>query len=252
MSDKTLHVITGLPRSGGSMIASVLAQNPKFHSNTNSFLPVLLNLLSKNYHALANGQKDSQHIKNILTAVIQGFYAHTDAPVIFDRHLMWPTLLPMLESVLDRPVKVLVCVRNPAEIITSFERSRVDNPLAIGVADQNLGEQSSIASRAMYYSGPEGILGITHRNLHDAVIKGYLDRMLFVDYGLYCGSPRSQTQRIYDFFDLDEFDHDFNNLDSEIHDVRSKVQKVTVNCVQYIGLDLFEQYNTNTFWNAWV
>ena len=81
---------------------------------------------------------------------------------------------------------------------------------------------------------------------------GYLDRMLFVDYGLYCGSPRSQTQRIYDFFELDDFEHDFNNIPQLVPGVKSRIDKVSVNCVQYLGLNLFEQYNSEIFWNAWI
>jgi len=93
---------------------------------------------------------------------------------------------------------------------------------------------------------------------------GYLDRFLFVDYGRYCSSPRSQTKRIYDFFELPYFDHDFDNIEQtetyndmsvglpNLHKIKSKVNKTTVNFVEYLGLELYEQYNREIFWNAWI
>jgi hypothetical protein len=162
-----------------------------------------------------------------------------------------------VESITQRQVKIVVCVRNPAEILSSYERLYRENPLEFTHINRQLQDKSSVASRAYYYSGPDGIMGITHRNLKDAVVMGYLDRLLFVDYNLYCGSPKSQTKRIYDFLEIENFNHDFNNIvvDESIHlmfRIKPSLQKTTVNCVQYLGLDLYEQYNREIFWNAWI
>jgi sulfotransferase len=242
--NKTLNLVVGLPRSGSSIITKILSQNTSIHTEIDNPLFSLLNFIHNEWKTNNSDEK-----KRTLRGMIEGYYSKIDSNIIFDNNIRWLPLLPQIEEILEREIKLLVCVRNPAEIITSFERSKRSNPLNVDEADQVLKYQSSIASRAYYYAGPECVLGKTYQQLKDSITSGYLDRMLFVDYGMYCNSPKSQTKRIYEFFELEKYEHDFNNIPNSN---RKELDKTVVNCVQYIGLDLYEQYNREIFWNAWV
>ena len=37
-----------------------------------------------------------------------------------------------------------------------------------------------------------------------------------------------------------------------LHKIKPKLDKTTVNCVEYLGLDLYQQYNNQIFWDAWI
>lgn len=263
---KTIHFISGLPRSGTTLISNILKQNPETHSEAVSSLSSIFGSINANWSGIEANQEypNYQAKKGVLESVLHGYYSHIDKPIIIDKDRGWVPLIPTVEAVLQRQVKILVCVRNPAEILTSFERLRKENPLFFTRSDQNLREGSNVASRAYYYAGPDGPLGLAHTNIKDAITMGYLDRLLFVDYNLFCGSPKSQIKRIYDFFELPAFDHDFKNIIQteqyndmavglpNLHTIKPEISKTTVNCVQYLGLDLYEQYNRETFWTAWI
>jgi len=251
MKSDTIYFITGLPRSGSSVITNILNQNPKIHGEVNGSLASLFNSAHINWKILSN-DSNLDIKRNVLSGIIDGFYANNDRPIIFDRNINWIPSFGVLESVLQKQIKVLVCVRNPAEILTSFEKSRKENPLELSGADQNLRDTNSIAGRAYYYAGPDGILGSSHRNLKDSITMGFLDRCLFVDYGRFCGNPKSQTKRIYDFFELPKYEHDYKNIVGPNMNTRNELRKNTVNCVEYLGLDIYEQYNREIFWNAWI
>ncbi len=263
---KTMHFIAGLPRAGSTLIANILKQNPKIHGEAVSSLSSIFGSINASWATLETNQEypNYQAKTGVLSAIMQGYYHHIDKPVIFDKDRGWIPLLASVEAVLQRQVKIIVCVRNPAEILASFERLRKENPLFFTRADLTLREGSSIASRAYYYAGPDGAMGQAHRHIKDAIIMGYLDRFLFVDYSRFCNSPKAQTKRIYDFFELPHYDHDFQNLKQEevyndhavglpnLHKIKPEVNKTTVNCVEYLGLELYEQYNREIFWNAWI
>ena len=263
---KTMHFIAGLPRAGSTLIANILKQNPKIHGEAVSSLSSIFGSINASWATLETNQEypNYQAKTGVLSAIMQGYYHHIDKPVIFDKDRGWIPLLASVEAVLQRQVKIIVCVRNPAEILASFERLRKENPLFFTRADLTLREGSSIASRAYYYAGPDGAMGQAHRHIKDAIIMGYLDRFLFVDYSRFCNSPKAQTKRIYDFFELPHYDHDFQNLKQKevyndhavglpnLHKIKSEVNKTTVNCVEYLGLELYEQYNREIFWNAWI
>jgi sulfotransferase len=264
--EKTINLITGLPRSGTTLIANILKQNPSIHAESVTSLASMIGSINASWSSLESNQEyiNYEAKAGVLKSVMQGYYSHIDKPIIFDKDRGWIPLIPIVESVLQQKVKMVVCVRNPAEILTSFERLRKENPLFFSRTDQQLREGSNIASRAYYYAGPEGPLGLSHRNIKDAIVMGYLDRFLFIDYNQFCGNPKSQTKRIYDFFELPSFEHDYKKIVQEekyndlavglpnLHKIKPKLERTVVNCVEYLGLELYEQYNKEIFWNTWI
>jgi sulfotransferase len=263
---KTLHFISGLPRSGSTLITNILKQNPEIHGEAVTSLSSIIGTVNASWDNFETNQEyNNEKAKvGVLSSILQGYYNHIDKPIIFDKDRGWVALLPLVEAILQRQVKMIICVRNPAEILSSFERLRKENPLFFTRVDKTLREGSNIASRAYYYAGPEGPLGLAHRNIKDSIVMGYLDRFLFVDYNRFCSTPKAQTKRIYEFFEMPYFEHDFKNITQEenyndlaiglpdLHKVKPEVNRTTVNCVEYLGLELFEQYNREIFWNAWV
>lgn len=266
MSEKMMHFVTGLPQSGSTLVCSILNQNPQIHSNAVSSLSSLIKLNHASWYGLKeNRECRNDHVKaNVLRSIVRGYYDHVDAPVVLDKNIDWINQIPILEELLQRKVKMVVCVRNPAEILATFEKERAGNPLFVTDADAVLGERSNVVSRAYYYAGPDGILGKAHRHIRDAVSAEYSDRLLFVDYNRFCNTPRAQTKRIYDFLGLDPYEHDYENIEQPIlydelvsqmpnaHKVQSELVKDTINPVAYLGLELFEQYNREIFWDAWI
>lgn len=264
--EKTIHFISGLPRSGSTLIANLFKQNPQVHGEAVSSLASIIGSVNASWNSIESNQEyeNSQAKKGVLTSIFQGYYNHIDRPIILDKDRGWIPLIAQVEAILDKRVKIVVCVRNPAEILSSFEKMRKENPLFFTRVDASLREGSSIASRAFYYAGPDGALGMAHRNLKDSVTMGYLDRLLFVDYNRFCNSPKSQTKRIYDFLELPHFSHDFESIQQSekyndnaiglpnLHKIKPSIDRSVVNCVEYLGLELYEQYNSQVFWNAWI
>lgn len=263
---KQMYYIAGLPRSGSTLITNVLKQNPDIHGESVSSCASIFGSVNASWSNIEANQEynNVEAKKGVMRAVLDGYYSHIDKPIVIDKDRGWIPLIPLLESVLDKQIKVVVCVRNPAEILSSFERLRKQNPLFFTRADAHLREGSNIASRAYYYAGPEGAMGLSHRNIKDSITMGYLDRMLFVDYSRFCNSPKSQTKRIYDFLEIPSYDHDFQQITQDeqyndlavglpdLHKIKPSIDKTTVNCVEYLGLELYEQYNREIFWNAWI
>lgn len=266
MSEKSLYFVSGLPQSGTSLICNILKQNPEIHAQPVSSLSSLL----KANHISWNNISENRECRNdkakegVLRSIVDGYYSHIDKPIILDKSLNWTNRINLMENILQRKVKIIACVRNPAEILATYEKIRQENPLFLTKVDAVLGESSSVSSRAYYYAGPDGILGTTHRNLKDAALNGYSDRFLFVDYNRYCNTPKSQTKRIYDFLELPNFEHDFQNIEQTeqyddvaagfpgAHQVNRELIKDTINAASYLGLDLYQQYNREIFWDAWI
>ena len=74
--EKKYHFITGLPRSGSTLLSNILKQNPRFHSSITDSLAPLIKGVNENAHSspgiktLINDEKK----KKILTGLFDSFY----------------------------------------------------------------------------------------------------------------------------------------------------------------------------------
>lgn len=248
------------------MLAYLLRQNPAVHTEPVSSLCSIFSSIHASWDSFEmNKEYPNDAAKlGVMKSVLSGYFQHIEKPVVFDKDRAWVTKIAAVEAVTGSRVKILCPVRNPAEILSSFEKIRRNNPLSFISVDQKLREGSTIASRAYHYAGPDGVMGLAYAGLKDAVTTGYLDRLLFIDYSRFCNSPKSQMKRIYEFFELPEYQHDFKNLVQteqfndlatgfpNLHKIKPALERTTVNCVEYLGLDLFQQYNREIFWDAWI
>ena len=111
-----LHFISGLPRSGSTLLAALLRQNPRFSSGMSSpvynlFRTMLSETSQRNEGAVF---VDNDIRKRLLTTIFDAYY-HEVAPetAIFDTHRGWTTKLPALVELFP-DAKMICCVRSPA------------------------------------------------------------------------------------------------------------------------------------------
>ena len=263
---KTFHFVAGLPRSGSTLLINLFKQNPLIHGQAVSSLSTALFGLAHNWDTWPAHLEQPDYLakEGALRGLLHGYYSHINKDIIIDKDRGWVTHIALIEQLLQRPVKIIVCVRNPAEILSSFEKLRKKNTMFTLLVDQQLREMSNVPTRAEWFMADSGPIGMSYNGIYDAIIQGYQDRMLFVEYNRFCNTPRKQMQRIYDFLELPVFGHDFDNIKQDdvyndvgvgypgLHKIKSSLEKTTVNCVEYLGLELYERYNKNIFWSAWV
>jgi len=118
-----LHFISGLPRSGSTMLAAILRQNPALHAEMTSPVHALLQAMraavsarGENAHAIAPEQK-----KRLLMGVFAGFYGVTHR-VVFDTNRAWCATLPLALALFPE-ARVACCVRDVPWIMDSFEQA---------------------------------------------------------------------------------------------------------------------------------
>jgi hypothetical protein len=263
---KTIHFVAGLPRSGSTVLISLLSQNPRIHGAPISGLAGIFTGI------YANWDKSEFHIENpnevakrsVLSAVLDAYYAHVEKPIILDKDRSWVSRIALLEDILEREVKIILPVRPIIEILASFETLRLKNPTDLTGADEALGPSSTIAARADYFMSAGGTIGLPFHAMKDAVTSGYLDRLLFVDYNKLMSAPKAQLKRIYEFLEEPYFEHDLERIyrpgESDprvhkfpgLHDVRPKFERISRNPRSLLGDDVIERYGQPDPWTQWT
>ena len=199
--NKTLHFLSGIPRSGSTVLAAILNQNPMTHVSTTSGLVHALDGLANTWHSaglLNENDPERKKLAQTMRGAIDAFYEDTDKPVIIDKSRGWPIaqIMGAMAQVLDRPPKIIATVRSVPDCAASFIRvakpADLDEFMHTGQLMDHL--------RAAYISLQNGF-------------EYAPENFLFVEYEDLLADPKAELARIHEFLELPAFEYDFNNID---------------------------------------
>lgn len=254
-----LHFISGMPRSGTTLLAAILSQNPRFHAGMSTPVAAMFGALQivmsgrSEFHAFI----DEERRRSMLQGVFSNYYAGIhEAKTVFDTNRSWTSKLPALARLFPAS-RMIVCVRSIVSIIESIERISQHNPLE---PSRMFGYSSrgNIYTRADILLRPNGLVGSAYEGLKEAFYGAHRDRLLVVPYETMVRSPASTMHGIYEFLGLRSFEHDFDNLSYDatefdrrlgvpgLHHIRSKVDNPGREPL--VPPDLAARYAGSAFW----
>ena len=122
---KRFAFLSGLPRSGSTLIASLLNQRSDVHVTGLSDACEVLRYAAvvmpeqENYRAGETGQS-----KALLRNALHAIYDEVDAELVIDKSRMWgaPFFRRVLQEVTNEPIRIISPVRPLPEIVASFIR----------------------------------------------------------------------------------------------------------------------------------
>ena len=255
-----LHFISGMPRSGTTLLAGILRQNPAFHAAMSGpVAPMMQALLGtfapQNESAIFVDESTRQAL---LRAIAETYYApHADKSVVFDTNRAWCARLPVIRA-LYPDAKVIACVRDVAWIIDSFERLSLKNPFESSKIFGNPRQRATLDARADALSSRDRLVGFAWSAVKEAYFGPHADALLVLEYDRLVQNPGECLAEIYDFIGEPAFAHDFDNVEYDepefdsqlatpgLHSVKRKVEwrpRPTI-----LPPDLFARLHAMTFW----
>lgn len=263
-NERTIHFISGLPRSGSTLLCNILAQNPEIHSTPTSACHEALFVLRNAWpewieHKAAKDLADEANLQRVLSATLHSYH-DTDRPVVIDKGRGWLSLLELAEFALGRPAKVIVPVRGIPQILASFEKLHRKT----AHAQRNQGDYfqaQTIEGRAQHLLAGNQVLGLAYNRLRDAIQRGLGDRLYLVEFDDLTHNPQETLEGIYEFLQLPAYQHDFDNVEQytheddtvhglPLHDIRPQVKPIKDDSAAVLGAGLCKQYTGTEFWRT--
>lgn len=255
-----LHFISGLPRSGSTLLSAILMQNPKFHAGISSPVSGLFDSVIS--HLSAGSEFATEATEKQKEALLKGLFSsyyqeQREKTVVFDTNRNWCARLPALGTLFPES-KVICCVRDIAWIMDSLERQYQSNPFENTRLFNTAVERNTVYSRIDTLGQRDRMVGFSLCALKEAVYGPFAESLLLVDYELLTRSPEAVIKLIYQFIDEPFYPHDFENLKysasnfdrnlglPELHTVSKRVQ--VNNRETILPPDLFESYSGMSFW----
>lgn len=269
---KKYYFMSGLPRSGSTLLSSLLNQNPKFYSGPSS--PVVPTMIALE-QSLANDElylaypKQPQAAK-IISSVLENWYSDVDKSVIFDKNRSWVNRLHYIPGYFGIEPKVLYPVRNISEILTSFISMYRRNPYTgqgrIPFLDEMLIKSNiplSDDNRCEALCSPGGIVGASYNGLKQVFTEGKEKQIHIIEYDDLINQPEETMRKIYDFLGEEYFTHNFQNIENihrendqqvyglaDMHDVRTTLGKVSAKPEDILSENILAKCVGSEFWRT--
>ena len=253
------HFISGLPRSGSTLTAGILRQNPRFHAGMSSPVASLFDGLISQVSAGSemSSMVNQAQRERFLKGLFESYYGEHEEPVVFDTNRAWTAQLPALMRVFP-DAKIICLVRDVAWIMDSMERQFRQNAFEHTRLFNNPGERSTVYTRVEALAGANRLVGYPWHALREACYSEFADRIVIVEYDLLAARPDEVFKLLYEFLWEAPFTHDFADVDYDapqfdselgldgLHRVHKKVAPRPRETI--LPPDLFERYAKLSFW----
>ncbi len=223
--NKRIIYVTGLPRSGSTLLCQLLGHHPEIYSSGHSspLCPALNGLrhqLSDNEFLLSQLDVDFdqsyQRLVNAFRGFINGWFAETDSVWVVDKNRGW---LNQLETMyhLDPDCRMLVCIRELGQIYGSIEAQH-QKTLLLDFPD-HLAVMSRYA-RADKLFANEGVVGAPLNAINNLqeIDNRLQSRLYYVVFEHLMQEPVVVMREIYRWLNLPEASFDPLNLKVKAHE----------------------------------
>lgn len=242
--------LSGLPRTGSTLLSTILSQNPDIHAEGNS---AVCQLMWDMQQSVSNSEQIKANNKDLIDKLIKPiphiYYGDVDKPIVVDKCRSWtlPANMQMLNQYFDNAPKVIVLVRPMVEIVASFMSLRKANgwqDLEIGLLDD--GSEPIMRSLA-------GVEWARKNNNGE---------FLFVTYDELVDNTQTTLERIYEHCGWESFNHNLDEIvnthkENDViyglvgqHDVRPQISRRTVDVE--LSDELIDKCNRLDEWSMYA
>lgn len=225
MLQKNVIYITGLPRSGSTLLCQILGTHPQIDSPIHSSplcqtLNQLRHNLSDNEFFLAQLDVDFdltyQRLLQAIRGFMNGWLATTNKPWVVDKNRGWLMQLDTLHLI-DPQAKLLVCIRELGQIYGSIETQHqktllIDFPDHLAILSRY--------TRADKLFGAEGVIGGPLKAIEAVqdMPNALQQRLFYVIYEDFMHQPHKVMEKIYHWLNLPNTSFNSQQLPIKAHE----------------------------------
>ena len=207
--NKQLFFLVAMPRSGNTLFASIMNQNPEIAATPNSItLEIMKDLVLLKKTDVFLNYPDHKSLDNVLDSVYDIYYKDWPQRIIIDRGpVMTPANFQLVKKHFKRPFKCIVILRDLMDVLASYMQWYTENSDAF----PNRFNLNSDEEKLSMIMNKDGAVAKDLEAIKNAY--NYPDICHFVKYNDMVTNPEQEFRKIYKFLDEPYFDHRFDNVD---------------------------------------
>jgi len=207
---KEIFFLSGLPRSGNTLLSSLINQNPDVAVTANSLTPQIMGELFKLKRLdIFKNYSDHKSLDNLAYHVFDLYYKDWNYKYIIDRS-SWgvPVDLRFLKET-RKNIKIILLVRDVIEVLASFIRWSQKSPDAW----INRFEAKTVEEKCDLMMLEDGVIVKELVAVKHLLLPQNKGLYYMVEYNDLVEHPKRTIEGIYDYLEIPKFEHRYINLD---------------------------------------
>jgi len=203
-----IFFLLSLPRSGNTLFASILNQNPNIAVTANSItFDIITEIIKLKESDIFLNYPDHKSLDNVISNVFNNYFEKWEQKYIIDRApIMHPINLFNIRKYFDQPIKCIILWRDLLDVLASyvkwFEKEPTAFPNKLG---KNIEEKLNGVIKTAAVS--KGLLTIENsmkpENKNLCHILRYNDLV---------ENTKSEINKIYEFLEIPKYNHNFTQI----------------------------------------
>lgn len=221
---KKYHFIGGLPRSGTTLLSTILKQNPKFEASISGPLAryVRAVITESSTQGGYRFECPPEKRKKLINGLFENYYDDPEKEVAFNTNRGWGLLLPTVKDLYPNS-KLILCVRDIGWVLDSFEVLQRKNPYTFtSMFSQE--ENATVYTRCETLLRPDRTLGFAYNVVKQSITSEHKNSIMIVEYDQLAKNPELVMRKLYGFINEPYFKHDFNDVESSYDEFDEDVQ----------------------------
>lgn len=229
---KSLVFLSGLPRTGTTVLASLLNQNPKLHCTSTSGLLHFLSGVDYTYQQVSQRYKatNSSQLKNIFKSICNSYYSHIEQDIVIDKWRGWMGNIPQIKEVICDAPKIICTYRPIEEIAASFLallENDPDNFVDIELKKSNIILDNDNRAKYLWNTG---VIGETY-DMFESCLQ-YKNEICYISYSDIVNNSDKTFEKVYSYLNIEYFNHTYNNINDDVNDNDDYWQIKNLHCIR--------------------
>ena len=208
-TSKKLFFLVAMPRSGNTLFASIMNQNPEIAATPNSItLEIMKDIFLLKETDVFQNYPDHKSLDNVLDSVYDIYYKDWPQRIIIDRGPVTTSgNFALMQKHFKRPFKCIVLLRDLMDVLASYMQWYTENldafPNRFNLKNDEekllliMNKEGAVAKDLEAIKNSYNYPGLCHYVKYDDLVK----------------HPEQEFKKIYEFIGESYFNHRFNNLD---------------------------------------
>jgi sulfotransferase len=203
--------LSGLPRSGSTLLSAVLSQNPSIHAEGNSAIQQLMcdmykSITINSVEQLKANRREMTE-RDLMISIPNLYYRHLskNIKIIVDKSRAWTLVwnVELARRYIDKNIKMIVLERPVKEVFESFNKLYVRN----GWDEEKRTERLNAMLEPQSDPIVTSLDGLRYARTHNQD-----NNFLFIQYADMLTDMKGVLNRIYEFCGWEKYEHDLTNI----------------------------------------
>ena len=208
--DKQIYFLCAMPRSGNTLFASIMNQNPDIAVTANSItLEIMKDLFLLKKTDVFQNFPDEQSLDNVLDAVYPLYYKYWNYKIIIDRGpVCTPSNLKVMQRHFKQPIRCIVLVRDVLDVLASYIKWFETEPTSF------LNQYKTLEEKLRQVMKKDG--AVAKELMSIQYLLHHPEMAVFIKYDDLVINPEKELRKVYTFLNLPYFPHTFTNLNQVV------------------------------------